>query len=299
MISIDEVSRSFGRVRALDRVSLRIEDGERVAFVGANGSGKTTLLRAVLGLISVDGRVSIDGHDVARAPAEALAEVAYIPQIAPPLESPVRELISTVIGLRGDKMTRAAVVAAAAALGVDIAAIERSRMRDLSGGTKQKLLAALALASPARVLVCDEPTANLDAAARRAFFEEIEGRPRGGVLILCSHRVEEVRRLVDRVIELRDGRVIADAAAEDLLGKRQTCRAEVILHDAQGPAARFLTSLGFRRTGVRQLGATLSQSERLDIIGRLLAQHGAEVRDLTLSEEEERAELTVLRGGKP
>jgi ABC-type multidrug transport system ATPase subunit len=90
------------------------------------------------------------------------------------------------------------------------------RFRDLSGGMKQKLLAAMALATEAPILVCDEPTANLDGEARVSFFEQLAERPKGAVLVLCSHRVEEVRALVDRVIELRDGRVVRDGPAADI-----------------------------------------------------------------------------------
>jgi ABC-2 type transport system ATP-binding protein len=73
---------------------------------------------------------------------------------------------------------------------------------------RQKLLAALALATKADVLVCDEPTANLDVAARVAFFELLAERPNGAISIFCSHRLEEVDQFVDRVIELKEGEVI-------------------------------------------------------------------------------------------
>ena len=84
MITVAQVTKRFGRVTALDGVTLTIASGEQVAFVGANGSGKTTLLRALLGLVRVEGRVTIGGVDVAREPEIALRSVAYIPQIAPP-----------------------------------------------------------------------------------------------------------------------------------------------------------------------------------------------------------------------
>jgi ABC-type multidrug transport system ATPase subunit len=82
---------------------------------------------------------------------------------------------------------------------------------------KQKLLAALALAAEAPVLVCDEPTANLDGEARAEFMRQLDARPKGGVVILCSHRIEEVRVLVDRVVELSEGRVFKDAPVEEML----------------------------------------------------------------------------------
>ena len=208
MISIEHVSKRFGRVQALRDISLQIAPGERVAFVGSNGSGKTTLLRALLGLSRTDGRIQIAGHDVAAHPELALRHVAYVPQIAPPLEAPVSEVVTAYAALRGIATGR--VADEAAVMGLSLAELSRVRFRDLSGGMKQKLLAALALAAPAPILVCDEPTSNLDAAARHAFFGAIEERGPGSILLLCSHREEEVHSFVERVVELRDGELVRD-----------------------------------------------------------------------------------------
>lgn len=211
MIEIDRVSKRFGRVRALDAVSLQIEAGERVALIGTNGSGKTTLLRALLGLIRVDGQVRIHGIDVAQAPEYALRELAYVPQISPPLDAPVREVIATFAELRAIPLE--ACIDCAARLGLPLEAALHVRFRDLSGGMRQKLLAALALAANPRILVCDEPTANLDAAARGAFLAQLEQRPSDSILIVCSHHAEDVRSLVTRIVELREGSVVSDHAA--------------------------------------------------------------------------------------
>lgn len=210
MIVIEDVSKSFGKLSVLRNVDFHIERGERVAFVGANGSGKTTLVRAILGLVRVSGVIRVDGIDVAREPERALAKMVYIPQIAPPLEAPVAEVVRAFSLLRG--RSPHGVAQRTERLGLNLSSIEGSRFRDLSGGMKQKLLAALALSAEAQVMLCDEPTANLDAAARESFFEQISEGPTGRVVILCSHRTEEVDKLVDRVIELEDGRVLRDEA---------------------------------------------------------------------------------------
>ena len=208
MISIQNVSKRFGAVQALDAVSLSIAPGERVALVGTNGSGKTTLLRAVCGLLRVEGRITLFGADVATEPHVALRSLASMPQVVPPLDAPVRELVAAFCALRHRRPESCA--ARARRLGLDLQAVGKVRVRDLSGGMKQKLLGALALAADAPVLVCDEPTANLDAAARGAFFEDVLARPPTSTLILCSHRVDEVQHLVQRVIQLEEGRVVQD-----------------------------------------------------------------------------------------
>jgi ABC-type multidrug transport system ATPase subunit len=211
MIEILDVSKTFGGVHALRHVDLKIAPGERVAFVGSNGSGKTTLLRSLLGLLRFSGQITVYGLDVSRHPSKALARVAYIPQVAPPIEASVAEVVIAQTRLRG--IDQSSVSACATRLGLDLNIARRMRFRDLSGGMRQKLLAALALATKAEVLVCDEPTANLDVAAREAFFELLAQRPRGAISIFCSHRLEEVDPFVDRVIELEEGEVVRDDRA--------------------------------------------------------------------------------------
>jgi ABC-2 type transport system ATP-binding protein len=217
MIDVCHVSKSFGVVRALDDVCLRIEPGQRVGFVGSNGSGKTTLMRAMLGLVRVEGHVNLGGIDVARQPELALRAVAYIPQVAPPIEAPVREVVRAIAALRGVDVS--AVRTRALRLGLEVDGVGGTRFRDLSGGMRQKLLAALALAAEAQVLVCDEPTANLDRAARGAFFEQVTARGKTAITVLCSHRVEEIEQLVDRVVELDAGRIVRDGTTREVLAQ--------------------------------------------------------------------------------
>lgn len=215
MIRVDRVSKRFGAVRALDSVSLEIGEGERIAFVGTNGSGKTTLLRCLLGLLRFDGLITVAGVDVAKRPEVALRSIAYIPQIAPPLDAPIREVVAAYVRLRGKQV--ADVAERSRRLGIDLASIERKHFRELSGGMKQKLLAALALAVDTPVLVCDEPTANLDSSARVEFLRQLEERPKGSITLLCSHRLGEVRDLVDRVVELTEGAVSRDTPVAQAL----------------------------------------------------------------------------------
>ncbi len=208
MIRVSHVSKSFGRVQALDGVSLSVRPGEAVALVGANGSGKTTLLRAILGLVRTTGSVTIGGINVQEHPELALRHVAYVPQIAPPIEAPVRDVLRAACTLRN--MLPSNVSELAERFSFPLESAKGIRFRDLSGGMKQKLLAILALAAHTPILACDEPTANLDAAAREAFFAAIRERSFEQVLLLCSHRADDVRDRVHRIVEFSDGRIARD-----------------------------------------------------------------------------------------
>ena len=275
VLVVDHVSKRYGAVQALDDVSLRIGAGERVAFVGSNGSGKTTLMRCSLGLLACEGRVHIHGADVAANPQEALRNVAYIPQVAPPLDASVQDLVRTTCQLRGQPVQRVAELAGL--LGVDYERVAKVRLRDLSGGTKQKILAAMALAADAQILVADEPTANLDTQARNAFFALVAARPSDAVLILCSHRTSEVRQLVDRVVELREGRLIGDALLQDVVRDRAVCRIEVV--PASDAALLPLQTLGFTSVTDDLWQRTCTPAEKLELISQILA-HRAEIDDL-------------------
>jgi ABC-2 type transport system ATP-binding protein len=233
LIDVVQVSKHFGKIAALTGVDLRIGAGERVAFVGANGSGKTTLLRALLGLLRVDGCIRIAGVDVARSPELALRHVAYIPQVAPPLDASVSEVVRAHAALRG--ITSDSVAERARHLGLALSSVNPLRFRDLSGGMRQKLLAALALATRAPILIGDEPTANLDADARGAFFAAVAALPADSIVLLCSHRAEELESSVGRIIEFSEGRVVRDASrprveapdARSLVREQPSCCQEI------------------------------------------------------------------------
>ncbi len=212
-VELKEVSKQFRGVLALDRVSLDIASGERVALVGPNGSGKSTLVRAVMGMVQCQGLVRLDGQDPFEHRTRMAAHLAYVPQTAPLLGATAGEIVRAIAAIRG--LDPRELRSTAAGLDLDLDALHRRPVRTLSRGTRQKLFIALALAAPVSLLIMDEPTASLDRSAREALFRRFEGGGPGdgATLLLCSHHLDEVRRLVDRVVGLESGRVVLDVPA--------------------------------------------------------------------------------------
>lgn len=208
MIVVRGLAKQYDGRPVLRGIDLSVVAGERVALVGPNGSGKTTLLRALLGLIRTSGTVSICGHDPFRDHAAAQVHIAWMPQRAPALPAPVGELVRAWSAFRG--LPTARLLSCADDLALDLNALRCVPFAALSGGMQQKLLAAMALASECPILMFDEPTANLDPQARKEFFGKLAKRTPAPTLVLSSHRMDEVRDLVDRVVVLTDGAVRFD-----------------------------------------------------------------------------------------
>lgn len=288
------VRKRFGRVRALDGVDLAIAPGRRVALVGPNGSGKSTLNRILMGLVACEGTVRVDGRCPFRERVAVARRLAYVPQVAPQLAAPVGEVVRAIARVRG--LDADAVADVAGALELDLAAVAARPFRSLSGGTRQKLLIALAFASPASLLILDEPTASLDASARERFFELFERLDAGITLVLCSHRLEEIRPLVDHVLLLEEGRIVYDGAAGAFLERCALATVEAWVDDAD--AAAWLAARGFRRTPAGAWRRTLEHACKMKLLGELARELDGRVRNLNVRDLET-LDLAPRAQGRP
>lgn len=237
------LAKRFGEIEALRGLDFSVPAGRRVALVGPNGSGKSTLNRVLLGLLAFEGEVLLDGCSPLADRVEIARRMAYVPQVAPQLAAPVGELVTSLARVRGIRVQ--AVADATQQLGLELAAVAPRPFRSLSGGMKQKLLIGLALAAQASLLLLDEPTGSLDARSRELLFPLLADLPRETTLVLCSHRLEEVRQLVDHVLVLHEGSLVYDGEAAAFLDATAMGLVEVC---AAGAAAeRWLGERGFRR----------------------------------------------------
>lgn len=289
-IEVTGARKRFGRVLALDDVSFAVAPRRRVALVGPNGSGKSTLNRILLGLLAYEGRVRIDDRCPFRERVALARRMAYVPQIAPQLGAPVAEVVGAIARVRELEEKRVAELAAA--FDLDLAGLGRRPFRSLSGGTKQKLLIALAFAADARLLILDEPTGSLDARARERFFELFEALAPEVTLILCSHRLEEVRPLVDHVLLLQEGRVAYDGPAAAFLARSVLAALEVLAEGEE--AAAWLRAQGFRRGPSGAWRRTVDPATKLRLLAELPAALGPRLRNLN-ARDLEALELTPPR----
>jgi ABC-type multidrug transport system ATPase subunit len=279
-VELAAVGKRYGALAALSAVDLGFAAGTRTALIGPNGSGKTTLIRVVMGLVAHDGALLLDGEPAARARARLAPHIAYVPQVAPQMAATVGELVRTIGALRATPAARIAELAAA--LGLAVAAVADRPFRLLSGGMKQKLLLALALAGRPRLVILDEPTASLDAEARQRFVALHESWLGDATLILCSHRSGELRAMVDRVVALEDGRVVHDGAAQAFVRAHTGTTIEVLVDGHH----EWLVGRGFARSPGGWWTRTVDHDDKMRLVPEAVAALGPRLRDLVVRDQD-------------
>jgi Cu-processing system ATP-binding protein len=209
-----DVTKRFGRLPVLRGVSFTVASGRITALAGPNGAGKSTLIKAVLGLVRPDaGTLTVDGIPVGEDPGYR-TRIGYMPQAARfPENLTGRELVRMLRDLRGDSVPEDDELFEKFGL---VAELDKP-VRTLSGGTRQKLNAAVAFMFRPSLLILDEPTAGLDPIANGELKAKIlEARDSGATVILSSHVLSELEELMDDVLLLLEGRVRFQGSLHDL-----------------------------------------------------------------------------------
>jgi len=215
MIVASHVSKRFGTLEALKDVSFTCNKGECIALIGPNGSGKTTLIKTILGMVVCSGGSIWFNGKLIRNDWQYRSQIGYMPQTG---RYPDNMSIGQVIAMMKD-------IRKADPANVDDELIEKfglnsimnKRMRTLSGGTRQKVSAALAFLFNPEVLILDEPTAGLDPVASEILKAKITAQIKGGKLIMItSHVLSELDDLVTQVIYMQEGKLCFHKRIEDL-----------------------------------------------------------------------------------
>ena len=209
LISIKNVSKAFGKHKALNNVSLEIEKGEIFALLGPNGAGKTTLISAICGLCRQStGKITVNSFNTVTHYKDTRNQIGLVPQELPldGFES-VYNSCQFSRGLFGLKDNRVHIENILKALSLFDKRDEQ--IFGLSGGMKRRLLIAKALAHEPKILFLDEPTAGVDVSLRRDIWKLIENQKKEGVtIILTTHYIEEAEQLADRVGIINSGEII-------------------------------------------------------------------------------------------
>ena len=217
-VSIQNITKRFGTLQALDDVSLQIVEGEFFGLLGPNGAGKTTLISSLAGLIRPDsGTVSVMGFDVHAQYREARRQLGVVPQelVFDPFFT-VRETLriqSGYFGIRHNDDWIDEILE-----NLDLMDKADTNMRRLSGGMKRRVLVAQALVHKPPVIVLDEPTAGVDVELRQGLWQFVRRlNEQGHTVILTTHYLEEAEALCARVAMLKKGHVVALDSTRDLL----------------------------------------------------------------------------------
>jgi iron complex transport system ATP-binding protein len=223
LLTVDGLSVTLGRTRALDGIDLAVNAGEFVVIIGPNGAGKTTLLKAAAGLVGARGRIALEGTALSRmSPVERARQVAYLPQghvFHWPLAVEDIVALGRLPRTSGADLSVAdgeAIKRAMAETGV--ADYARRPVTTLSGGERARVALARVLATEAKLVLADEPTTSLDPRYQLIVLDTLQRHARqGGAVIAVLHDIGLAARRADRIVVLKEGRIVADGAPRDIL----------------------------------------------------------------------------------
>jgi Cu-processing system ATP-binding protein len=244
MIRIENLYKRFKKLDALANIQTTFEKGKAIALIGPNGSGKTTLIKTILGLVKPDkGTIYFDGKAIQEG-VDYRSRIGYMPQIGRyPDNMKVGQLFAM---LKNVRKGTAPALDEELYYQFKLDTILEKSMRTLSGGTRQKVSAALAFLFDPEVLVLDEPTAGLDPLSSELLKEKILAEKRKGKLILItSHVLSDLEEMVTDVVYLYEGRIIFEKKLEEL--QKETGEEKL------GKAIAVLTRRGLHKQEVAYL----------------------------------------------
>jgi ABC-2 type transport system ATP-binding protein len=237
---LEGVVKSFGDVRALDGVDLALHRGEVLALLGPNGAGKSTAVAVMLGLRTPDvGRAVLDGGDP-RHPSSRRAVGAVLQDVGFPPTLRVREVVELVGAHYPARRSKADVLDP-----LGLTSLAEKQAAALSGGQKRRLAVAVALAGNPEILFLDEPTAGMDAAARRALLKDVaDVARRGAAVLLTTQQLAEAEEIATRAVLLDHGRVVLEGTVPEMRARGGMTK--VTLRAATLPPLTGVTSVDSR-----------------------------------------------------
>jgi len=221
MIRLDKLAKSYGSQQAVKGIDLEIPDGQLVGLLGPNGAGKSTTIKMLTGMMApTSGTATVEGFDVDKAPLEVKRIVGYVPESGALFEAlTAQEYLRFVASLYHIPDDEAALRISRFAnfFDLDAATLADKPLSAYSKGMRQKVVITSALLHNPRVVFFDEPLNGLDANAALSFKTLITSLAREGkTIIYCSHILDVVERVCERVVIIHEGRIVADGTVAEL-----------------------------------------------------------------------------------
>jgi ABC-2 type transport system ATP-binding protein len=272
-LELEGLTKRFGPVLAVDNLTFTVSRGEVLGLLGPNGSGKSTTLNMIMGFVRpTAGKIVIDGHDLARDRVGALASVgglvegsAFYPYLSG------RKNLSLLARIQGLPLHKVEQV-------LDLVDLRQAADRQFGGysmGMRQRLGVAAALMHDPRLVIFDEPTSGLDPAGTREMRQLI---PRiageGKTVVLASHLLVEVEQVCQRVIILKEGRVIAQGAVEKLLHREGVLRVGVATSELNRARSVLEGHASVAKVSVEDGALLVEAAADGSILNRVLAEAG-------------------------
>jgi ABC-2 type transport system ATP-binding protein len=259
MIYANDLSKSFGSFRALDKINFEVKRGEIVGFLGPNGAGKSTTMRILTCFISpTSGTARVNGHDVFDEPLKVRECLGYLPQRAPLyLEMSVLEYLRFAADLRHLDASTFRKRAKSVVEVCGLAQVLGKEIRHLSHGYRQRVGLAQALIHDPPILILDEPTSDLDPNEKAEFLDYLKQIGQERTVMLSTHNLAEVEASCARAMIVSRGRVVADGPLDEIRAKSGRVRYVVSIQESAGDKP------------YKGRGAPPKKSEVEDILGKI------------------------------
>jgi len=217
MIQVENLTKKFANVRAVDDISFRVEKGKIWGFLGPNGAGKTTTMRILTGYLPAnEGRARINGIDVGGDPGAVRRMVGYLPEVVPVYsELTVKEFLRFVAELYGMERKKIRFAIDRVVEKTSLQDVYGRLIKNISRGYRQRLGIAQAIIHEPEVLILDEPTIGLDPAQIIEIREMIRSFKESATVILSSHILAEITQVCDGAVIIREGRLMATLTRDE------------------------------------------------------------------------------------
>lgn len=218
MITVKNVTKKYGKFKAVDNISFEINDGEIIGLLGPNGAGKSTTMNILTGFIEpTEGEVIINGYNISKKPKKAKKCIGYMPEGVPLYKDmTVKEFVTYMAELKGVKKDQIKESVDQAIQDTWLQNVRKVLIRNLSKGYKQRVSMAGALVGNPEIIILDEPTVGLDPKQIIEIRNLIKKLGKNHTLIISSHILSEISQICERVIIINKGQIVAVDSPEHL-----------------------------------------------------------------------------------